>query len=40
MNTYLFLYHETSFFEVVLAAYFMNTKGRVHILSENKSEEI
>ena len=38
MNTYLFLYHETSFFEVVLAAYFMKTKGRVHILSENKSE--
>lgn len=38
MNTYLFLYQETSFFEVVLAAYFMKTKGQVHILSENKDE--
>lgn len=38
MNTYLFLYQETSFFEVVLAAYFMKTKGEIHILSESKTE--
>lgn len=38
MNTYLFLYQETSFFEVVLAAYFMKTKGEVRILSDEKSE--
>lgn len=35
MNTYIFLYPETSFFEVDLAAYFMKTKGDVFIISED-----
>lgn len=38
MNTYLFLYPETSFFEVVLASYFMKTKGNVIVISEGKKE--
>lgn len=33
MNTYIFLYPETSFFEVNLAAYFMKTKGNVYIVA-------
>lgn len=36
MDTYLFLYPETSFFEVVLTAYFMNTKGNVRVISEEQ----
>ncbi len=34
MNTYIFLYNETSFFEVNLVAYFMKTVGDVHIVTE------
>lgn len=38
MNTYLFLYPETSIFEVVLASYFLRTKGNVIVISEEKRE--
>lgn len=34
MNTYIFLYQETSLFEIDLVAYFMKTKGNVYIVSE------
>ena len=33
MNTCIFLYPETSFFELNLAAYFMKTKGNVYIVA-------
>ena len=38
MNTYIFLYPETSFFEVNLAAYFMKTKGNVFIVTERENK--
>lgn len=38
MNTYIFLYPETSFFEVNLVAYFMKTKGNVFIVTERENE--
>lgn len=37
MNTYIFLYPETSFFEVNLVAYFMKTQGNVWIVSEKEN---
>lgn len=40
MNTYIFLYPETSFFEVNLAAYFMKTKGNVYIVAEDEHQSI
>lgn len=40
MNTYIFLYPETSFFEVDLAAYFMRTKGNVYIVAEEEHQAI
>lgn len=40
MNTYIFLYPETSFFEVTLAAYFMKTKGSVYIVAEEQHQVI
>lgn len=36
MNTYIFLYPETSFFEVNLVAYFMNTVGNVYVAAEDE----
>lgn len=36
MNTYIFLYPETSFFEVNLVAYFMKTAGNVYVLTEDE----
>lgn len=38
MNTYIFLYPETSFFEVTLVAYFMKTKGNVYIVAEEEHQ--
>lgn len=40
MNTYIFLYPETSFFEVNLVAYFMKTKGNVYIVAEEEHQTI
>ena len=40
MNTYIFLYPETSFFEVTLVAYFMRTKGNVYIVAEEGHQTI
>lgn len=40
MNTYIFLYPETSFFEVNLVAYFMKTKGNVFIVAEEEHKAI
>lgn len=40
MNTYIFLYPETSFFEVNLVAYFMKTKGNVYIVAEDEHRTI
>lgn len=40
MNTYIFLYPETSFFEVNLVAYFMKTKGDVYIVAEDEHQAI
>ena len=40
MNTYIFLYPETSFFEVNLVAYFMKTVGNVYVVAEDKHEVI
>lgn len=40
MNTYIFLYPETSFFEVTLVAYFMKTKGNVYIVAEEEHRTI
>lgn len=40
MNTYIFLYPETSFFEVNLVAYFMNTIGSVYIVAEDSHQVI
>lgn len=40
MNTYIFLYPETSFFEVNLVAYFMKTKGNVYIVAEDEHQLI
>ena len=40
MNTYIFLYPNTSFFEVTLAAYFMKTKGSVYIVAEEEHQVI
>ena len=40
MNTYIFLYPETSFFEVTLVAYFMKTKGNVYIVAEEEHQTI
>ena len=40
MNTYIFLYPETSFFEVTLVAYFMKTVGNVYILTEEHNQII
>ncbi len=40
MNTYIFLYPETSFFEVTLVAYFMKTKGSVYIVAEEEHQVI
>lgn len=40
MNTYIFLYPETSFFEVNLAAYFMKTKGSVYIVAEDEHQAV
>ncbi|WP_097004545.1 DJ-1/PfpI family protein [Lacrimispora amygdalina] len=37
MNTCIYLYQETSFFEVDLVAYFMKTVGNVNILADDKS---
>lgn len=34
MKTYIFLYNETSLFEVDLVAYFMKTKGDVFVITE------
>ena len=39
MNTYIFLYPETSFFEVNLVAYFMNTVGNVYVAAEDDYNE-
>lgn len=40
MNTYIFLYPETSFFEVNLVAYFMKTKGNIYIVAEEEHQVI
>lgn len=40
MNTYIFLYPETSFFEVNLVAYFMKTKGNIYIVAEDEHQTI
>lgn len=40
MNTCIFLYPETSFFEVNLVAYFMRTKGDVYIVAEDEHQTI
>ena len=40
MNTYIFLYDETSFFEVNLVAYFMKTAGNVYIVTEDKVDDV
>lgn len=40
MNTYIFLYPETSFFEVNLVAYFMKTKGNVYIVAEEEHQAV
>lgn len=40
MNTYIFLYPETSIFEVTLVAYFMKTKGGVYIVAEEDQQVI
>ena len=40
MNTYIFLYPNTSFFEVTLPAYFMKTKGSVYIVAEEEHQVI
>lgn len=40
MNTYIFLYPETSFFEVDLTAYFMKTQGNVKIATERNQDII
>lgn len=40
MNTYIFLYPETSFFEVTLVAYFMKTKGNVYIVAEEEHQTV
>lgn len=40
MNTYIFLYPGTSFFEVNLVAYFMKTKGNVFIVTERGNENV
>ena len=40
MNTYIFLYPETSFFEVNLVAYFMKTKGGIYIVAEDEHQTI
>lgn len=40
MNTYIFLYPETSFFEVNLVAYFMKTKGNIYIVAEDEHQVI
>ena len=40
MNTYIFLYPNTSFFEVTLAAYFMKTKGSVYSVAEEEHQVI
>lgn len=40
MNTCIFLYPETSFFEVNLVAYFMKTKGNVYIVAEDEHQAI
>ncbi|MDE6601946.1 MAG: DJ-1/PfpI family protein [Lachnospiraceae bacterium] len=40
MNTYIFLYPETSFFEVNLVAYFMKTKGDIYIVAEDEHQAI
>lgn len=40
MNTCIFLYPETSFFEVNLVAYFMKTKGNVYIVAEDEHQSI
>lgn len=40
MKTYIFLYPETSFFEVNLVAYFMKTKGDVYIVAEDEHQAI
>ena len=40
MNTCIFLYPETSFFEVNLVAYFMKTKGDVYIVAEDEHQVI
>lgn len=40
MNTYIFLYPETSFFEVTLVAYFMKTKGNIYVVAEDEYRTI
>lgn len=40
MNTCIFLYPETSFFEVNLVAYFMKTIGDVYIVAEDEHQAI
>lgn len=40
MNTYIFLYPETSFFEVNLVAYFMKTKGNIYVVAEDEHQTI
>ncbi len=40
MNTYIFLYPETSFFEVNLVAYFMKTKGNIYVVAEDEHRTI
>lgn len=40
MNTYIFLYPETSFFEVNLVAYFMKTRGNIYIVAEEEHQVI
>ncbi len=40
MNTYIFLYNESSLFEVIFVAYFMKTVGNVFIVTDNNTEQI
>ena len=37
MNTYIYLYQGTAFFEVVLVAYFMKTVGNVTVLADDNN---
>ncbi len=40
MNTYIFLYNESSIFEVIFVAYFMKTVGNVFIVTESDIDKV